>query len=69
MKYWICKGEDGTFVYRGNQKPVFNLDEQKFDSVEEDWDWIELKYLDLFYILFYFLSTHFYSSLDFCFRC
>lgn len=50
MKYWICKGEDGTFVYRGKQKPIYNLDEKKFDSVEEDWDWIELKYLDMFYI-------------------
>lgn len=52
MKYWICKGEDGTFVYMGNQKPIFNLDENKFESIEKegDWDWIELKYLDMFYI-------------------
>ena len=50
MKYWICKGEDGTFVYMGNQKPIFNLDENRFEYTEQEGDWIELKYLDMFYI-------------------
>lgn len=50
MKYWVCKDKDGINVYYGKVKPVYNVEENLFNSVEDDYDWIEERVLNLLHI-------------------
>lgn len=53
MKFWICKDTKGTYLYCGNEKPVYVKDSEMFESVEDvkaDYDWFDTNVLDRLFI-------------------
>lgn len=48
MKYWVCKDSEGVFLYCGHEAPTY--DSIKFVENEENYEWVEEKYLKLLHI-------------------
>lgn len=53
MKFWICKDTEGTYLYCGQERPIYVEETGMFESVEDakaDYDWISSDTLSRMFI-------------------